>query len=258
MNRLVGISVILLSLGCESEADYPRVTHRDSAGVQIVESWAPQWPEGGGWLVVDSPILDLATSGSGTAHQFFDVIDALRLSDGRLVVADYGSREVRYFSENGEFIGSVGRSGEGPGEFQRLETVGPWRGDSVAVFDFWLARVTILDGEGQLGRTIALQGVADRVRHLRTWKDFGFVGVAYSYASLPTESGRYRLPHSIVRLGPDGALIDTLAMIAGFEAFQYPGGDAVLPFARDGHLAVRGSDLVMGSFHTGASLRSRS
>ncbi|MCJ7629441.1 MAG: hypothetical protein MUO50_13765 [Longimicrobiales bacterium] len=247
MKHSAAIGLVLLLLGCSTDARRQTTTTTDSAGVQIVESFAPQWDSASGWAVTEVPILDLTTSGTGPAHEFYQVRAALRLPGGGFAVANYAWGEVRLFDASGRHLRSVGRKGEGPGEYQRIETLSLMPGDSIAVADYWLRRITILSPEGEVGRVISLHGVADRVRHVLSLGDSGFVGFSYSYASLPDEPGNYRMPYQVMRLGLEGAVLDTIAEIGGFEGSQGPAGDASVPYGKDGHLAVLGTDLVIGS-----------
>ena len=48
------------------------------------------------------------------------VIDALVLSDGRIVVANQGTYELRVFNPSGIHFDTWGGEGEGPGEFPYL------------------------------------------------------------------------------------------------------------------------------------------
>ncbi len=244
---LVLAPLLLLPLACSPGGPPPTATVWDSAGIRIVESTLPRWEGAPPWVVEEVPVLDLATTGQGPNHEFYQVRDALRLPDGGIVVANHGSSEVRFFDPSGGFVGSVGRHGEGPGEFQRLEKVSLMPGDSIAVADYWLRRITILSPGGDVGRVISLQGVADRVRHLITLGDSGFVGLAYSYAAFPDEPGNYRMPYKVVRLGMEGRVLDTIVDLEGFEASRGPAGEAAVPWGKDGHLAVHGTELVVGS-----------
>ena len=57
--------------------------------------------------------------------------DATKLSDGRIVVADRSTSELRVFDAAGTYLATWGGLGEGPGEFPRssLGEVEPWPGD---------------------------------------------------------------------------------------------------------------------------------
>jgi len=69
--------------------------------------------------------LDLTTDYSigielgDTNYVFGQIVEALPDENGNILVLDMSSINVRVFSSTGEFIGSAGRQGTGPGEFQR-------------------------------------------------------------------------------------------------------------------------------------------
>ena len=66
---------------------------------------------------------------------------------GAVVVADYGS--LRIFAPDGSHLRSFGRKGEGPGEFQRLTSVG-WQGELLAAFKRSPGNVMLFTEEGAL------------------------------------------------------------------------------------------------------------
>lgn len=57
------------------------------------------------------------------------------LGDGRLIVPDPGEREIRLLDERGRFLGTIGRRGGGPQEFERPIWTIPLPGDSTLVVD---------------------------------------------------------------------------------------------------------------------------
>jgi hypothetical protein len=239
------LSLALLLTACVGEANQPGDSLEHSTGTRVVESSAPQWLKDHGWIIAESPQLDLASSGTGPSHEFERVTDALRLDDGRIVVADDGSREVRLFSPAGEFISSVGRGGEGPGEFQRIQTISRWRGDSIVVFDQRLDRATVLS-EGGGVRTILLANLPHRPEYLRALGDSGLVGLFSPPAFQPAEPGAYRVPYLVLRLDAEGVVLDTLGQIGGREGYWAAGISGPLLIGRNGHLAARGGDAVFG------------
>jgi hypothetical protein len=234
-----------LLAACVGEANQPNDTLFDPTGAQVVESSAPRWSEGQGWIVDDSDLLDLTDSGTGPAHEFERVTDAIRLDDGRIVVADDGWREIRSFSQSGELISSVGRAGEGPGEFQRIQTISKWRGDSIVVFDQRLERATVLSESGGV-RTILLANLPHRPEYLCALGDSGLIGLFSSPAFQPAEPGAYRVPYLVIRLNAEGVFVDTLGLIEGREGYWAPEISGPLLIGKTGHLAARGGDAVFG------------
>lgn len=85
-------------------------------------------------------------------YQLFRVTGATRLSGGRLVVANSGTSQLRYFGSDGEFLFSVGGYGLGPGEFRDLKGVYEVAADTILAFDE-IGRTSYFDADGQFVRS---------------------------------------------------------------------------------------------------------
>lgn len=70
----------------------------------------------------------------------------------RLIVAD--PTRVHILSERGEHLRTVGREGEGPGEFRSIAMLGMAGGDTVAVHDVRVQRISLLTRDGDLLREV--------------------------------------------------------------------------------------------------------
>ncbi len=86
---------------------------------------------------VDSiPSLILGTAFGTEDESFSGDIDATILSDGRVVVADGGARQLKFFGKDGEPLVIVGGRGGGPGEFLFLSQVSSGVGDTIFAGDW--------------------------------------------------------------------------------------------------------------------------
>jgi hypothetical protein len=74
-------------------------------------------------------------------------------STGRIALLQWQDYTVRFYSESGRFLGSVGREGAGPGEFRRLVRAG-WIADTLWVSDTQLRRTTFISPNLEIVRTI--------------------------------------------------------------------------------------------------------
>ena len=83
-------------------------------------------------------------------------MDATILADGRIVVANGGSGELRFFDSTGSHLASRGGQGEGPGEFLQLRSLEPWPGDSIVAWFGPRANISVFDSGGNYGRTIEI------------------------------------------------------------------------------------------------------
>lgn len=159
-------ALLLGTAACQQDRNAlvtPATQVRDSADVRIAEN--PRPPEGSrlGWEIGAEPTVTIGSADGDDPYLFNRIMGAATLSDGRIVVGDAGSDEVRTFDPHGVHLASWGGRGEGPGEFPDFNGLARWRGDSIAAWDYDTSRgVSIFDSDGNLGRI--LHFVADRSR----------------------------------------------------------------------------------------------
>ena len=139
-------------------ANTPQSMIRDSAGVVIVENERPAQRSRLGWRIGDTPSLSIGSQDGEDPYLLFGVEDAVRLDDGRIVVANSASGEIRVFASDGSHVASFGGIGEGPGEFAQYDpvAVGAWPGDSIVAGAWWRGRIEVFDADGRHGRTATL------------------------------------------------------------------------------------------------------
>lgn len=244
----VGVVLATALFGCSSDQTTASFIQKDSAGITIAGSAAPRWTSSGGWRVGPVPLLDLTTSGTGMAHEFYHVQDAARLPDGTIAVAESTSGDVRLFSANGEFLRALGRSGEGPGEFRLPGSIDAFHRDSIAVFDRQLQRITVLGIRGDGYRVIPLKTGGRYVTQLRPLDDTTFVGRLPPEWAPEERDGLYRYPEALVRIGATGEILDTVTVLAGAESFQAMGGgvSSAPLFGKSSYVAVSGGRVYVG------------
>ena len=215
--RHLGLAMVMWPVlqGCTAlDRDDSFTIRRDSAGVRIVEARQPAWGVGDGWQIDPEPLLDLTESGTGDPHNFYQVRGMRRLPDGSIVVANAGSREVRLFSPEGSFLGSIGGPGEGPGEFanmQQLEIVG----DSMFVLDYD-GRVTVFGPAPALVRAMRFHHGVESIQSLG---DGSLVAEVLLSIPDPVSAGVLRTPLALLRLDLEGTRLDSIGETAGYEEY---------------------------------------
>jgi hypothetical protein len=139
------------------------------------------------WTVPSKPILSIGEVEGAPEYQFNRIADVLKLADGRVVVANGGSNELRFYDSSGRYVRALGRKGQGPGEFASLSGMHLVGRDSLYVFDQTLRRVSIFDTRGTLLTSFQLQNTPDQVRPIRMYRLAGvlpnrdLVMVAYAF-----------------------------------------------------------------------------
>jgi hypothetical protein len=250
------VVVPIAIVGCSTRAPETGTSFRDSAGVTIVESRVPSWRFGGHWTLGAEPMLEIGTSEGATEYEFSRIEGGIRLDDGRCVIADGGSQELRFYGEAGEFLHATGGAGEAPGEYRAVTALGRGPGDSLWVYDYGLRRFTILTADGQPVRVLSLGGIHSAPNAVGRLADGSFV-VKESWGSTSSQETRLglaRAPIAVVRFSPDGSELDTVVTLPGREVFiTSERGRGVMStplFAHSASAALRGADVVVGDQST--------
>jgi hypothetical protein len=127
---------------------------RDSAGVAIMEYPDQAWDAAPEWTVSAAPLavigddpeqtdLDLSTSSLGTL-----------LSDGRLLAATMQPAQIYRFTADGKADGTLGRAGDGPGEYRFVMGMTRLGADTVAVYDIFKRVALLFQGGGEALGTV--------------------------------------------------------------------------------------------------------
>ena len=211
--EVVALSALLLAVtACGgADAEPPTVLVTDSAGVEIVSSGRPVWTERTEWQVAPEPQLRIGSLEGAPEVTFGNVRDVGLLSGGRLYVADELSRTIRVFSAEGDYLESVGREGDGPGELRSFLTVEPYRADSLWVYDYFQRTVSVFGPEFDFARSFPNPLTAGNYWFTSALSGGRFL--VYSPGSgLARPEGPGAVPDSshIVVFSPDGASADTV------------------------------------------------
>ncbi len=142
-----------LMTGCgEADSNAAGVLVRDSAGIVIVENPHRRY-RSTALIVADTPLVVVGIAQGAEAYELHGITDGLRMTDGRIVIANGGSYELRFYTGAGQHLQSVGGRGSGPGEFQDIGWICRYDGDSLLVYDAVNLRLSVLDSSGSFIRS---------------------------------------------------------------------------------------------------------
>ena len=222
---------------------------RDSSGVRITSSDVSGAPT---WILSPEPALQVGVIDGDHPYRFDRIEAAFRLGDGRLVVADRGSNELRFFSSSGKHVRTVGRRGAGPGEFEFLPAVVKLPGDSLLVHDIRNRRLTLISPEG----TISHEAVNAEVPFLRAGSLLGTVsdGRLLFRLTPPLVVGHnqgFRRDTVLVATARRGdSALDTLIRLPSAERFRRGAVTHVHPFGHNAVAAAWNGEIVVGTGET--------
>jgi len=255
------LALLLGTAACDGAAttEDMAATVRDSAGVQIVEhpaSLIAALPE---WTAIGDPVIDLG-GGDHPAEEFTAIRSAVRLGDGRVLVAEGGSNELRLFGADGAALATWGRRGQGPGEFTGISTLDLLPGDTVAALDLNGRRTHLFAPDGTFLRQVMhprLEAGAGYLGFGNVLRDGSLVGSLQPVFDPPTSLNGpvTRDTFAIVVAPPAGAPLDTLVLAPGFERFpaQFSEGGQSFPsygsvtFGRSTYQATDGTRIAVGT-----------
>ena len=246
----------LLSLGCAVGGADDHELRRDSAGVVIVESAETAWDTGDAWRVDTAPAVSIGVEEGPQHFQFSRVGGVVRLPDGRIVVGNSGSSEIRFFDSSGAFLSATGRRGQGPGEFGELSTLRILRSPSgeLIVADGGNDRSNVFDDRGAFARVLRLAPAPDAPRVFLT----DVFGDGTMLASAPAGGGRLdgSVPNVVLqgqfhylRYAPNGTPLGRLFTLTTRPRWvnEYGGSRQFpfIPFTPEPLFATRGTEILV-------------
>lgn len=134
---------LALLLACPSPAEAPVVPEGGVLAADVPDTLRLPVPAAPvGWGLANPPLLRLGGA-EDAGETFFEIFAATFWKDTAFVVADRGAEGLRVFSLDGTLLRTIGRRGDGPGEFQK--PVQLWsHGDSLWVFDERGSRLSLV------------------------------------------------------------------------------------------------------------------
>lgn len=239
---LAGLAALGFS-GCGRGSPPPTFSSRDSAGVTIADSHTPAWAAGQAWSVATTPEVRIGTVDGPEAYRLFEVGDATVLFDGRIAVANSGTHEVRLYSRTGTWIRTIGRQGEGPGEFTYPHRMYRLPGDSLVVVDS--RALSLFDSAGTFVRSYP-RGAPVYGR----FADGRYLVELFAAGTHVPDNGIFHPRVALVLLRPGEPSDDTLAIVDGNEMYDYFDRGRVMlmprPLGKTLSVAVRGGELATG------------
>ena len=145
-------ALTLLLAACGAEAPPELTISIDNAGVQIVNS--DPTSSDATCTISEEPVLVIGEEEEDERHWFSYIRGMGRLSDGSVAAVDRATAEIRIYDEAGRHLRSMGRHGEGPGEFNDPYMLWITAGDTLWVGDNSPWRYNLFTAQGEFVRQV--------------------------------------------------------------------------------------------------------
>jgi hypothetical protein len=196
-------------------------------------------------FVTDSlAVVAIGGGAKGTPSALTGVSDALRQSDGSIVISTCSANDIRFFDAAGKHVTTVARKVAPLGALAFVRRVFPGGGESVGGFEAGVngGRLFVLDANGALVQEARVPRELDVIGRLR---DGTFVG--RRLAPPPKDRGIHRRAITLYRIAPAGSITDSLTGLRGNETSVRAGQPSrLVRMARMGVVAVLPDRIAFG------------
>lgn len=261
--RTLVLALSALAWGaCGGDTEPAVATVVDSAGVEIVTNLPGSIDTVEAWSLSAEPVVAVG-SGASPEVPLHQVADVVPLEAGRVAVGTRSPPRALVFGPDGALEGTLGRKGQGPGEFASVGSVVSLGSDSLAVWDPHRRRLSVFTSDdGRHVRDVDLTDLAPPhpmaagsmaepagFTHLLSAASGSLVVFVNTMWGPGTpESGVHRLERTSHRVDAGGEELATYGPFPGLEMYADPVlGAFPYPFGAGTHAVVSGDALVVGT-----------
>jgi len=149
MNKKIFLTVVLLAAVIAFRCGKETYTISVVDGVKYIQNHEPSPGK--------SPVVSVKfiqkigdIESDEDSYQLFEPRFCARDSESNIYIADCGNYRIQKYDMNGNYIATIGRQGQGPGEFQSINGLDIDRDNSIYVSDNEGFRIQVFSGDGAL------------------------------------------------------------------------------------------------------------
>jgi len=147
-------SVIILLVSCGKKKTEWKGTIEEVDGVTVITN--PKEPMYGKEVFSLEEELSIGEA-EGRKEYMFSEIGTLAVDDEeRIYVSDWKETHIKVFNKDGVYLMTIGRKGQGPGEFERISGMQFTHQKELLVFDMNMRRLSFFTVDGKLIETLSI------------------------------------------------------------------------------------------------------
>ncbi|HEX7091321.1 MAG TPA: hypothetical protein VF192_14360 [Longimicrobiales bacterium] len=263
MRNAAAAALLVLAGGatgaCGGASSRATTTVTDSAGVQVVTNPPGSIEAAQAWRLAADAAVEIGAGASPDAP-LYRIAAVVPLPGGRVAIGTQVPPHVLVFASDGTLAATLGRQGDGPGEFHGVASVVPIGADSLAVWDDRRRRMSVFTTDGSFQREVGLSALAPltpiaatRMEGLLAWTHLlpsaqgSLVLFAVGVLGDPGP-GVIRVAAPSHRITAGGDVLAAFGPFPGEELYSLGGSD-VFPyiFGATTHAAASNGALVVGT-----------
>ncbi len=247
------VAFVAFSTACGDEAATTTLQVADSSGVEVVTNLAGSTEAADLWSLSPQPAVNIGSD--HTSGPALSRVTALALLDTEeVVVGMTRPPQGLVIGSDGTVAATLGRAGDGPGEFSGVASVVPLTGDSIAVWDQVRRRMSVFSETGDFGREVDLGPLAPAPLSMvvESGQAYLLAGpdnslVLFGLGVLSPEDGVHRVEAESHRVTLDGRSLASFGPFPGVATFTGHQGGGWVIFGARSWGATSGDRLIVGT-----------
>lgn len=197
------ISFIVLSSACKKQKSGWQGTIEEEGGMKIVKN--PEEPLYGEIILELEEDMSIGSE-EEEKYQFYEVTDIALDSLGNIYVLDGKDCQIKKFNSSGHYLQSIGKKGQGPGEFERPGRIGLDTQGNIYVADGGGRRMSnwmmkIFNSRGEFIKSVRLESPISEFS----------IGPDGNMFVLVSKREEGETAEAVVRMNPEGEVLYTMA-----------------------------------------------
>jgi len=208
MTRLAPFVLLAISALCSS-ASAGNWTGKETTNAGVVQVTNPAVPSDGKATI--TPVEAWRAGGDDEEIIFGVIGDVAVDAQGNLYALDQQLSQISVFDKDGNFLRTIGREGEGPGEFRRASQLFTTPDNKIAVAQMMPGKIVLLTPDGKPGGDFPMPAAPDGGTQM-IW-DAGSAGrtVVLGSGTMAQRDNKFTMKSSLKLLAPDGTIRGTVA-----------------------------------------------
>jgi len=157
----ITFSLLILFNACGEQKAHGHRTIEEADGVTIVKN--PLEPLNPEMQIIFEEDLTIGVEEGDENYMFGSQVFVNTDDEGNIYVTDWDRKTVKKYDSNGNFLQSIGRPGQGPGEFQDISEVRFDIEGNICLNDVKSQRISFLSKEGNYLKGIKFPTIFERV-----------------------------------------------------------------------------------------------
>ena len=176
MSIAIFLSALMMLVSCQQQKAEWKGTIEEVDGVTIVKN--PKEPMYGQDVFSLEEELSIGEV-EGRKEYMFSEIGTIAVDDEeRIYISDRKETHIKVFDKDGVYSITIGRKGQGPGEFERISGMQITHQKELLVFDMNMRRLSFFTGDGKLIETLSISELRPFKLNMNSKRNFIITSVA--------------------------------------------------------------------------------